>query len=207
MKAIRWTWRFHLGSLAFGSFIVAAVQMIRYIMYYFEQQAKAQKNAVMVMVFKICQCILWCFEKCIKFLNENAYIQIALHGSNFCIAAKNAFFLIMRNAVRFGVIAVVGKGIRVIGIFFITAGTGVLGYFVFTSMYADMTPTVPVIIYVFVGYVVGKLFVNVYGLAVDTVLQCFLACEEMGKVDVGESGFLPSPLRGWLQEKPELADE
>eukprot|EP00930_Biecheleria_cincta_P099046 TRINITY_DN906_c0_g1_i2.p1 TRINITY_DN906_c0_g1~~TRINITY_DN906_c0_g1_i2.p1 ORF type:complete len:958 (-),score=156.63 TRINITY_DN906_c0_g1_i2:177-3011(-) len=205
-KAIHWTWRYHLGSLAFGSFIIAVVQMIRYVLYYYEQQAKAQKNRVMVIILKICQCLLWCFEKCIKFLNENAYIQIALHGSNFCISAKNAFYLILRNALRFGVISVVGKGIRVIGIFFITAGTGVVGYFVFTAMYADMTPTVPVIIYVFVGYVVGKLFVNVYGLAMDTVLQCFLACEEMGKVEAGEDGYLPSPLRGWLKEKPALEE-
>ena len=43
---------------------------------YFEQQAKAQKNKVMVLVLKAVQCFLWCVEKCIKFLNKNAYIQI-----------------------------------------------------------------------------------------------------------------------------------
>ena len=37
---------------------------------------------------------------------RNAYIQIALMGTNFCTSAKNAFFLILRNAFRFGTVAI-----------------------------------------------------------------------------------------------------
>ncbi|GCC43816.1 hypothetical protein chiPu_0027719, partial [Chiloscyllium punctatum] len=45
-------------------------------------------------------CCFWCLEKFIKFLNRNAYIMIAVYGKNFCVSAKNAFKLLMRNVVR-----------------------------------------------------------------------------------------------------------
>ena len=49
---------------------------------------------------------------------RNAYIQIALMGTNFCTSAKKAFFLILRNAFRFGVVAVLGvTGLKQIGFF------------------------------------------------------------------------------------------
>jgi hypothetical protein len=44
--------RYHSGSLAFGSLILAIVQFIRFFMKYLEKQASAQKNRIMVIVFK-----------------------------------------------------------------------------------------------------------------------------------------------------------
>jgi len=38
----------------------------------------------------------------------------------------------------------------------------------------------PVVLFIAMAYVVAKLFMNVFGLAADTCLQCFIACEEMG---------------------------
>merc|ERR1719436_910437 len=112
---IRTVLRYHVGTVAFGSFIVAVVQFIRYLMKYFEKQAEAQKNKVMVLVLKCIGCCIWCFEKCIKFLNKNAYIQIALLGKGFCTSAKEAFFLIARNVLRFGTIAALGGIVQGIG--------------------------------------------------------------------------------------------
>ncbi|CAE8692261.1 unnamed protein product, partial [Polarella glacialis] len=140
----------------------------------------AQKNRVLVMVLRVLQCVIWCFEKCVKFLNKNAYIQIALHGTNFCTSAKKAFFLILRNALRFGTVALLGAIIHWIGFMFILVATVACGYFIITAMHPEISPGIPLLVYLFMSYVVAKLFMNVFGLAVDSVLQCFLACEEMG---------------------------
>lgn len=190
--------RYHLGSLAFGSFILAVIQFIRYMMMYFEKQAAAQKNRVMVIVLKVVQCCLWCFEKCIKFLNKNAYIQIALLGTPFCTSAKNAFFLIMRNALRFGVVALLGGIIRTIGIMFILTATMGLGYIILQSFHPDVSPVVPMICYFILGYMAALLFMNVFGLAVDTCLQCFIACEEMKITEE----FVPGPLKSLVDANP-----
>jgi hypothetical protein len=56
-----------------------------------------------------------CFERFIKFLNKNAYIQIALTGKSFCYAAKDAFWLIIRNPGKFGLVATLGGIFILIG--------------------------------------------------------------------------------------------
>merc|ERR1712232_26303 len=179
-RAVGTIFRYHIGSLAFGAFILALVQLIRYILKYFENQAKAQKNKIMVLVLKVLQCCMWCFEQCIKFLNKNAYIQIALMGTNFCASAKNAFYLILRNFIRFGVVAMLGGVIKWLGMSAITVATVVLGYYIFVAMHPDSSPVIPVCMYLFVGYVIAKLYITVFQLAVDTILQCFIIVEESG---------------------------
>jgi len=201
--------RFHLGSIAFGAFIIAVIQFIRYLLKYYEQQAKAQKNRILVMILKVLQCLIWCFEKCVKFLNKNAYIQIAMMGTNFCTSAKKAFFLILRNALRFGTVAILGSMIHTIGVLFITAGTAVLGYFVLSGLHPLMAPAVPIFMYIMMGYVVSRLFTSIFELAVDTTLQCFLCCEEMKIAVMGDDGFVPSQLEPWLDtsKAPEQASK
>lgn len=187
--------RFHTGSLAFGSFILALVQFIRYFCKYLEKQAKAQKNKVMVIVMKVLQYCLWCIEKCIKFLNKNAYIQIALMGKNFCTSAKNAASLWARNFLRFGAVATLGGIIHFLGFIFIMSATGVCGYFILQAMHAEVTPVVPVLAYITIGYLVANLYMNVFSLAVDTILHAFIATEEMG---ANNDDFVPKPLMSFL---------
>jgi hypothetical protein len=191
------SFRYHLGTLAFGSLVIAVVQFVRYILMYFERQAAAAKNRVVVLALRVVQCCLYCFEKCLKFLNKNAYIQVALVGTNFCTSAKAAFFLIFRNLARFGAVAMLGSVIYVIGIIFITAGTSVGGYFLLKALHPEVTPILPMVVYVVTSYLVAKLYMNVFGLSVDTILQCFIATEEMG----GDSGFVPAQLQGLLPAK------
>jgi len=199
--------RYHMGSAAFGAFIIAVIQLIRYLLKYYEKQAKAQKNRILVLILKCLQCLVWCFEKCVKFLNKNAYIQIALYGTPFCTSAKKAFFLILRNALRFGTIALLGSVIHIIGIMFIVAGTAIAGYFILSGLHPDMAPAIPIIIYLMLGYIVAKLFTSIFELAVDTTLQCFLCCEELNIAELGDDGFVPTQLEPWLDKSqpPESA--
>jgi len=198
VRASVWiSFRYHLGTLAFGSLVIALVQFVRYALMYLEKQAGAAKNRVIVLALKIVQCCLWCFEKCLKFLNKNAYIQVALMGKGFCTSAKAAFFLIFRNMARFGAVAMLGSIISVIGIIFITVGTSVAGYFLLKALHPEVTPILPMVAYAVVSYLVAKLYMNVFGMSVDTMLQCFIATEEMG----GDSGFVPPLLQGLLPGK------
>lgn len=207
MTSVYNAFRYHLGSAAFGAFIIAVIQLIRYLLKYYEKQAKAQKNRILVCILKVLQCFIWCFEKCVKFLNKNAYIQIALYGTPFCTSAKKAFFLILRNALRFGTIAILGSVIHIIGIMFIVAGTGILGYFILSGLHPNMAPAIPILIYLMLGYIVARLFTSIFELAVDTTLQCFLCCEELNIAEMGPDGFVPSQLEPWLDKSqpPETA--
>ncbi|XP_078091077.1 choline transporter-like protein 2 isoform X2 [Mustelus asterias] len=92
--------RYHTGSLAFGSLLLAIVQVIRVVLEYVDQKVKGAKNKAAQFILSCLKCCFWCLEKFLKFLNRNAYIMVAIYGKNFCTSAKNAFFLLMRNIVR-----------------------------------------------------------------------------------------------------------
>ena len=120
--------RFHLGTAAFGSFIIALIQLVRLILAYIEHLVKkyevrtiklnvkvrnqkewkilqkkgfgtAGKVALVILkaVLACLQCILACFERFMKFINVNAYIETAIYGYNFCRAAMKAFKLLVSN--------------------------------------------------------------------------------------------------------------
>jgi len=195
--------RYHMGSLAFGSFIIAMVQFIRYVMLFLEKQAQARKNRVMVYVLKCVQCLIWCFEKCLEYINKLAYIHIALLGTNFCSSAKKAFYLMLRHAARFAAVAVLGSAIDLIGFLCILAATTIVGYIIQTSLHPEVSAVTPVIIYAIVGYVVGKLYMNVFHLAIDASLQCYIAVEEMGMDD----SCVPRELKRMVNKKPSDSDD
>merc|ERR1712187_1006266 len=188
--------RYHSGSMAFGSLILAIVQFIRFFMKYLEKQQQAQKNRVAACAFRLISWLLYCFEKCIKFINKNAYIQVALLGTNFCTSAKAAFQLVWRNMIRFSFTGALGMVTSFIGYAFITLATSVCGYFILRTTYPEANPVVPMIVYVAVGYLVGRLYMAVFWMAVDTALQCYIICEEFGGEPAGEEEqYVPGPLK------------
>ena len=66
-----------------------------------------------------------------RFLNRNAYIMCAMKGSNFCVSAKDAFNLLMRNIVRVVVLNGIVNFLLFIGKLVIVVGVGTLSYFFF----------------------------------------------------------------------------
>lgn len=77
--------RYHLGSLAFGSFVVAIIQWLRAILTYIDQQTKKlqEGNCIARCCFRICHCCMCCLEKCIKFISRNAYIIVYIYYYNY----------------------------------------------------------------------------------------------------------------------------
>lgn len=82
--------RYHLGTIAAGSLIIAIIQLIRIILAYIDY--KLHKNGdpgrIVSFLLRCLQCCLWCFEKCMKFLNKNAYIEVAIYGYSFCTGER-----------------------------------------------------------------------------------------------------------------------
>ncbi|XP_067892680.1 choline transporter-like protein 5-B isoform X4 [Heterodontus francisci] len=174
--------RYHTGSLAFGSLILAIIQLIRIILEYLDNKLKGAQNKVAKFLFCCLKCCFWCLEKFIKFLNRNAYIMIAIYGKNFCTSAKEAFFLLMRNVLRVAVLDKVTDFLLFLGKLLIVGGVGVLAFFFFTrriSIVADEAPSlnyywVPLATVIFGSYLIAHGFFSVYAMCVDTLFLCFL---------------------------------
>ncbi|XP_053381020.1 choline transporter-like protein 2 isoform X2 [Mercenaria mercenaria] len=179
--------RFHMGSLAFGSLLIAIVQMIRVFLEYLDHKLKGSGNAVAKFFLKCLKCCMWCLEKFLRFLNKNAYILIAIYGKNFCASAKDAFFLIMRNVVRVVVLDKVTDFVLFISKLLCVSAVGVASFFFFNgdiSYLSEYVPKLnyfftPVILVVLGTYLIASCFFSVYSMAVDTLFLCFLEDLEM----------------------------
>ncbi|NP_001086000.1 choline transporter-like protein 4 [Xenopus laevis] len=178
------TLRYHTGSLAFGSLILTIVQLIRIILEYVDHKLKGAQNPCTRFLLCCLKCCFWCLEKFIKFLNRNAYIMIAVYGKNFCVSAKNAFKLLMRNIVRVVVLDKVTDLLIFFGKLIVVGGVGVLAFFFFSGRIpipndSFKSPTlnyywIPIITVVLGSYMIAHGFFSVYNMCVDTLFLCFL---------------------------------
>ena len=84
--------RYHLGTIAFGSLIIAIIKLIRLILEYIEMKLKGQTNKVVTYIIKCLQCCFWCLEKFMKFINKNAYIMVSLVSGNLLFEERVFYF-------------------------------------------------------------------------------------------------------------------
>lgn len=68
--------------MALGSFLIAVVQLLRFFLKMLESYLQNHTGKCADTVLKCCQCCLYCFEKILKYLSRNAYIEIGIK-SNF----------------------------------------------------------------------------------------------------------------------------
>lgn len=136
-----------------------------------------------------------------RFINKNAYIQTAIFGSSFCTSAKEAFFLILRNAARVAAISYVSGGVVFVGKVFITTLTTGLSYLaidayddgsVRNQLYSIIGP---LFFIAAIAWFIAGMFMSVYDMGIATILQCFVADEEMFSAD---QRYAEGSLRTWV---------
>ena len=210
------TLRYHLGTLALGSFIVALIQTIRVVVAFIEQRLKqaGENSDATKCAFKCIHCFLAYFERVVKFINKNAYISCALKGDNFIAGARRGVALLLANAFSVAALNIVSEYVLIFGKILITCLTTLIGYFILNSLASADNPTnenaftfqstnstedgvsnfdkytknvslgmvVMLVLIALMSYVVASLFVNVLGVAIDTLLFCFC-------YDKGEAGY------------------
>ncbi|CAG5126557.1 unnamed protein product, partial [Candidula unifasciata] len=182
LRAFWWCFRYHLGSLAFGSLLIAIVQLIRTFLEYLDHKLKGSENPVAKFFLKCLKCCFWCLEKILKFICKNAYIMIAVSGKSFCPAAIRAFKLILNNCVRAFVLDKVTDFLLFVCKLVVVGLVGFIAYFFFDGRITflnDYKPQlnfylVPIIIVILGSYIVADIFFSVYEMAVDTIFLCFL---------------------------------
>ncbi|CAM9134770.1 unnamed protein product [Choristocarpus tenellus] len=197
--SIKDTLFYHMGTAAFGALIIAIIQMIEAVLSYINKKAKASQNKVAEAISCCCMCCFWCLEKCMRFINRNAYVQTAIFSTSFCTSAKNAFWLIARNLARVGAVSLLSEFLLVIMTLFVMFTTGALTYWIMESnieddLYSLVGPTLVVMV---ISFFISKMFTEVYGTAITAILQCFIADEEMFP---SSQQFAQHDLREWVDQ-------
>ncbi|XP_028829388.1 choline transporter-like protein 2 isoform X3 [Denticeps clupeoides] len=202
--------RYHTGSLAFGSLILAIVQIIRVILEYLDQKLKGAQNKCARFLLSCLKCCFWCLEKCIKFINRNAYIMVAIYGKNFCTSARDAFFLLMRNILRVAVLDKVTDFLLFLGKLLIVGIVGICSFFFFSGRIQKISNDinlnyywVPILTIVIGSYLIAHGFFSVYAMCVDTLFLCFLEDVERNDGSSERPYLMSESLLGILNKKNE----
>jgi hypothetical protein len=158
----------------------------------------------MEIILCIIQCLLWCLEKIMKFINKNAYIMTAVYGYSFCKSARKAFFVLLRNILRVSAVSIVSTLLLFIGKLFVPTATTFLCYLALAYSFpsAELTGIIaPLVFTFFLSYWIASMFLEIYGMGIETILICFIADEEMFPV---EQRFAEGELMSTIQKTAQM---
>ncbi|XP_073951184.1 choline transporter-like protein 1 [Choristoneura fumiferana] len=171
--------KYHLGSVAKGSFLITLFKIPRLVLMYLHAKlsARADKGSECAKCGLKCGiCCFYCLEKFIRYLNHNAYTIITIERCHFCKAAAKAFSTIMNNALQVATINSVGDFILFLGKCIVTAVTGIVGLLLLkrnTDLHFYAIPTLVICIY---SFFIAHCILSLYEMVVDTLFIC--VCED-----------------------------
>ncbi|KAH6568223.1 hypothetical protein BASA50_010574 [Batrachochytrium salamandrivorans] len=202
--------RYHLGSVALGSFLLTILELVRILLWYIQRQAQKTHNQTLQYIVACLQCCTKCAEMVMKFINKNAYIFIAIKGKAFFKSASDSSSLLLRNALRLVAVDFIADFILIISKLTVTTLCGFLCYLWFTTrplQYADVKfPFIIVALVVVNSYMIATAFFSIYHMAIDTIFLSFLEDSESNDGTPQKPYFMSENLKR-IVGKPNLMHE
>lgn len=215
MRAFGRTMRYHLGTVALGSFILAFVQFIRYLAAYLQKRLNSMGKDHRVVKILCCaaQCFLGCVQRCIEFISRNAFIWSAMYGTGFMTSTKNSFFAITSNIALVAMVTFLGDVIQRFGQLFATLLSGMAVW-----VWLDYDPqfgfggenqlnsfVFPVLITMFFAWFIAAEILSVYDVTVDTILLSYVQDKRLKKFKADHQERAPEELHDFM-DKNKLSD-
>eukprot|EP01017_Pseudomicrothorax_dubius_P044490 TRINITY_DN7522_c0_g1_i6.p1 TRINITY_DN7522_c0_g1~~TRINITY_DN7522_c0_g1_i6.p1 ORF type:complete len:260 (+),score=54.76 TRINITY_DN7522_c0_g1_i6:961-1740(+) len=198
---------YHLGTIAFGAFIIGLVRFARVMLGYLHAKLKAEgaeNSELAKFVLRGCSVCLACFERFIRFVNHHAYIHCALTSEGFISSAREGFFLTMRNPLRFSLIGGLGELFIFLGKLFICLVPSLVGALLLykSDWYKTQVenPVFPIVAIALECYVIGAIFMTVWATANEAIMHCFCVDEEIHK-DKGGPKHCPERLANFVKRE------
>ncbi len=94
LGAFRRSMTYSLGSICFGSLIVALLDLLRALFNLLQSQAASDGDLVGTILACVASCCVACIQYLVEFFNRYAYINIALYGNSYIRAAKETWSLL-----------------------------------------------------------------------------------------------------------------
>lgn len=174
-KAFLEAWTFHLGSICFGSLLVAVVETFRQVLSTLATLTSRQKNFYMAWVFSILSSVLHFVEYLMEFCNRFAYAYIGCYKCAFIPASKRSIQFLKSK----GWSAVVNQEITRTAFWYANLLIGSLVAYitvrVFEITYSQASPSLhyrnPLVAVLgfTIGYLVTSIILSVISSAVTTV--------------------------------------
>jgi len=137
-------------------------------------------------------------------MNKNAYIQVALHNSSFCLGAKESFWIMAGNARRFTAVGITGSILSFLGKGLITMFSMFLTIAIINEAFTDTIeqPFIPAVIIGMFAYMIASVFLSVFDYSALTILHCF--CLDEAQNPNAPSRNTPDGLKKFLEKDEEM---
>ncbi|BFF97733.1 CTL-like protein 1 [Drosophila madeirensis] len=171
--------KYHLGTVAKGSFVITIFKIPRLILTYLYAKLKKGEDKgseCAACCLKCCICGFWLLEKFIRFLNHNAYTVVAIESINFCPAAGIAWNAMATNVLQVATINSVGDFILFLGKVVVAALSGLIGIFMLKDKPGLNFYMAPVILIIIFSFFIAHIILSLFEMVVDTLFLC--VCED-----------------------------
>lgn len=109
----------HLGTLAYGGFIIGCLKILAAVISFIVRQAQAQGDAEGAVVQCICCCCLQlalCLEQVLAMVNDLVYTDVALRSTSYSTAASNVVQIAKTNPLTYASIKGSATSVRFLGV-------------------------------------------------------------------------------------------
>ncbi|XP_060655120.1 choline transporter-like 1 [Drosophila nasuta] len=171
--------KYHLGTVAKGSFVITIFKIPRLILTYLYAKLKKGEDKgseCAACCLKCCICGFWLLEKFIRFLNHNAYTVVAIESINFCPAAGIAWNAMATNALQVATINSIGDFILFLGKVVVAALSGLIGIVMLKDKPGLNFYMAPVILIIIFSFFIAHIVLSLFEMVVDTLFLC--VCED-----------------------------
>lgn len=167
--------KYHLGSVAKGSFLITLFKIPRLILTYLYAKMKTASsngNGCADCGLKCCICCFYCLEKFMRYLNHNAYTVIAIESINFCPAAAVAWKAIWTHVVSVATINGIGDFVLFLGKLAVAGVCGFIALLMLRNNPEIQFYMVPVFLISVFAFFVAHIMLSLYEIVVDTLFLC-----------------------------------
>lgn len=193
------TVRYHLGDIAFGSFLIATIRYIRIVIEFIDNRIRKNKsqdvnNSVTRSATCFFRIFFWLLDRFLKYIDRNAYIMMSMYGEGYLASAKRAVELLYKNSTRALVLDYVTYFVLLVSRLLIT---GIAGYITAQEMFTSNLhyKWLPIVLVVIGTYFISKGLFSVYSMAVDTLFICFLIDSTNNDGSIEKPYFMSKDLR------------
>uniref|UniRef100_A0A8C2NRM9 Choline transporter-like protein n=1 Tax=Capra hircus TaxID=9925 RepID=A0A8C2NRM9_CAPHI len=180
--------RYHLGTVAKGSFIITLVKIPRMILMYIHSQLKGKSRIHLISVL-------------------NAYTATAINSTNFCTSAKDAFVILVENALRVAAINTVGDFMLFLGKVLIVCSTGLAGVMLLNYQQDYTVWVLPLIIVCLFAFLVAHCFLSIYEMVVDVLFLCFAVDTKYNDGSPGREFYMDKVLMEFVENSRKAMKE
>jgi len=162
-----------LGSICFGSLIIAILKTLRTL----ANVASDQSDGILAFVACIIMCILSCIENMVEYFNFYAFTQVAVYGKPYCQAAKDTWTMIKDR----GIEAIINDNLigNVLGIgsFLVGLLAALVGYiYIITAAHNLVSDTGSMIIMLLACFFIGLSLMGTAGSVIHSGTATTFVC-------------------------------